>query len=119
MRKSVLVIDDRLDTRYVLEKRLRALGHRVYLAADGRMGIQLARQHRPDVVLIDVWLPDMDGYEVARQLRTELGGVPRIAAMSSFTEMDPGRSMDAGFDQYLRKPIAQEFLASWLGSVDR
>jgi CheY-like chemotaxis protein len=118
MRKSVLVIDDRLDTRYTLEKRLRAMGHDVHVAADGGMGIQLARQHRPDVVLVDVWLPDMDGYEVARQLRMELGGTPRIAAMSSFTELDPARSIDAGFDQYLRKPIAPEFLASWLGTAD-
>lgn len=119
MQKSVLVIDDRLDTRYTLEKRLRAMGHLVYLAADGVAGIRLARQHRPDVILLDVWLPDMDGYEVARALRRELGGTPKIAAMSSFTELDPAESIDAGFDQYLRKPIEAEFLASWLGRADK
>lgn len=116
-RLRMLVIDDHPEIRYIAGKRLRELGHVVYEAADGATGLQLARAHRPDVILVDIVLPDMQGYEVARQLRIEFGRTALIAAVTAFTELDRGKSLEAGFDQHFHSPIEAAALQSWLGGT--
>lgn len=116
-RLRMLVIDDHPEIRYIAGKRLREMGHIVYEAADGATGLQLARAHRPDVILVDIVLPDMQGYDVARELRTEFGRTALIAAVTAFRELEPGASLEAGFDQHFHSPIEPAALQSWLGGT--
>jgi two-component system CheB/CheR fusion protein len=105
--RRVLVIEDNADAAESLRDVLEVLGgHQVYLAAEGETGIAAARQHRPDVILCDIGLPVMDGYEVARQLRAD-GIAPgaRLVALSGYTSAgDVARALGAGFDDHVGKP---------------
>lgn len=75
------------------------------IAEDGRSGVEKTREWRPDVVLCDLGLPGMNGYEVARALRTEHDGALRLVAVSGYAqEEDVRRAADAGFDAHLAKP---------------
>ncbi len=85
---------------------MRLHGHEVHVAADGRSALDLAKAIRPDIVFLDIGMPDMDGYEVARQLRAmpELAGVV-LAALTGWGQAeDRRRSAAAGFDHHLVKP---------------
>ena len=114
-RHVAVVIDDRPDVRYIVGKRLRAMGFEVHEAADGRGGLALARRHRPEVILVDIVLPDIDGYQVARELRRELGRSVRMAAMTGFGTTYSAECLEAGFDQIFPSPVEPAALESWLG----
>ena len=87
------------------------LGHRVESAATGPDGITVALSSRPQVVLIDLGLPGLDGYEVARQVRAALGESVRLIALTGYAqEEDRRRTRDAGFDAHLPKPVELEEL---------
>jgi signal transduction histidine kinase/CheY-like chemotaxis protein len=104
--RSILVIEDNEDGAQSLADVLELQGHRVHIASDGRAGLALARELRPDVVLCDIGLPDLDGYAVARTLRREgaLEGT-RLVALSGYAQPeDRQRARDAGFDAHLAKP---------------
>ena len=109
----VLVVDDNIDQAMMLASALRMKGYTVQSAYTGSDGLKLARQWRPDVVLLDIGLPELDGYEVARRLRTmpldEANGGEtfrgRIIAVTGYgREIDIARSREAGFDAHLVKP---------------
>jgi CheY-like chemotaxis protein len=87
-------------------------GHEVREARDGATGIALAAESRPDVALIDIGLPDVDGYEVARRLRAAPGGrnIGLIAITGYGQPEDQKRAYEAGFDAHLTKPVAAERL---------
>ncbi len=104
--RSILVIEDNEDGAQSLADVLELQGHRVHIAADGRAGIALARELRPDVVLCDIGLPDLDGYAVARALRSEGAlGTTRLVAISGYAQpQDRQRAREAGFDAHLAKP---------------
>ncbi len=97
---------------------LRLLGHDVKTAHDGRDAVLAARTHKPDVVLLDIGLPGMDGYEVATQLRQEgcCSGAVFIAISGYGQEEDRRRSKAAGFDYHLVKPIDHDALISLLST---
>jgi CheY-like chemotaxis protein/nitrogen-specific signal transduction histidine kinase len=103
----VLVVDDNVDLARGLARLLKLLGHEVQIAHDGPAAIETARAFRPEVVLLDIGLPRMDGYQVARRLRAEeCGKNARIIAISGYgLEEDRKRSHEAGFDNHLVKPI--------------
>jgi CheY-like chemotaxis protein/two-component sensor histidine kinase len=104
--RSILVIEDNADAREVLGLALEIDGHRVSSAATGREGIALALRERPDVVLVDIGLPDVDGYAVCRQLRDALGADPIVVALSGYGQPeDRERSANAGFDGHIVKPV--------------
>ncbi len=110
--RDVLVIEDNRDAAETLADVLTLLGHRVRVAADGRGGLALAREQRPDVILCDIGLPDVDGYEVARAVRRDaaLDGT-RLVALTGYAQPeDRQRALDAGFDAHLPKPPAPEAL---------
>src|SRR5262249_37538318 len=95
---------------------LQLAGHDVRVAHDGRQALQVARDHHPQFVLLDIVLPGMDGYEVARQLRAD----PRhrdavIIAASGYSEDDYRQPEEAGFDHHLAKPIDHDALRAILG----
>jgi PAS domain S-box-containing protein len=112
----VLVVDDMKDTARAMAKVLRLLGHDVQVAHDGPSAIEAARAQRPEVVMLDIGLPGMDGYEVARRLRQEdcCKDAAIIAVSGYGQDEDRRRSKKAGFDHHLVKPIDQFTLASLL-----
>ena len=69
---TILIIDDEHDLLAILEKKLRTNGHEVFVADNGRQGVQLARQHQPDLILLDIMMPEMDGFEVCQVIRDEV-----------------------------------------------
>jgi signal transduction histidine kinase len=103
----VLVVDDSRDAAETLALLLRGLGHEVHTAYDGPSALEAAREQRPDVVLLDIGLPHMDGYEVATQLRQQPDTrAVLLVAMTGFgQEQDRQRSLAAGFDHHLVKPV--------------
>jgi PAS domain S-box-containing protein len=104
---TVLVVDDNVDAAQTLHALLEFSGHRSVLAFDGEQAVQLARQELPDVILLDIGLPRMNGYEVARAIRNmpELKGVMLVAVTGYGAESDRQRAMEAGFDQHMPKPL--------------
>ncbi len=104
-RRRVLVVDDNRDAAESLGELVRMLGHDVDLAFDGPSALAQARQLRPDLVLCDIGLPGMDGYEVARALRAAYDGSVRLVALSGYAQPeDVARALDAGFDKHVAKP---------------
>ena len=99
-------MDDNRDAADSLALVLRLDGHQVTVAYDGPAALAVARAVRPDVVLLDLGMPGMDGYEVCRQLRRlpELAGARVVAVTGWGQEADRRRSAEAGFDRHLVKP---------------
>jgi CheY-like chemotaxis protein len=102
-----LVVDDNEDNTAALSMLLRQLGHEVEVADDGEMALARARYFRPDVILLDIGIPKMNGYDVCRELRQhEWGKRIRVIAQTGFgDEQDRRRSAEAGFDGHFVKPI--------------
>jgi PAS domain S-box-containing protein len=114
--RQVLVIEDNAEVAEVLAALVDLEGHRATIAHDGVTGIRLARELRPDIVLCDLGLPDMSGYEVAHQLaRDESLRASLLVAVSGYaTPEDVARARAAGFDRHLAKPIALDRLRGLL-----
>ena len=106
-RRRVLVVDDSLDTLHSVACALREMGHEVEFAINGYAALAAARRFRPEVVLVDIRLPDTDGWDVARRLKGEAQGQPpRVIAIAGRTrEGDRLRSMQAGCEEHLLKPL--------------
>jgi len=109
---SVLLIEDNEDGREMMATMLAAYGHPVFQAADGLQGVSQAQACTPDVALVDIGLPGIDGYEVARRLRADPAthGIRLIALTGYGLLEDQRRVLEAGFDQHLVKPVAIERL---------
>ncbi|HEY3413252.1 MAG TPA: ATP-binding protein [Armatimonadota bacterium] len=116
---SILVVDDNAFAARMMAEVLRSLGHQVQVAGDGEAAIELAVQSTPDVALMDIGLPGMDGYEVARRLRAEPSCRDmRLIALTGYGGQDDRqRSMAAGFDEHLVKPLDFDVLDSLLASI--
>jgi CheY-like chemotaxis protein len=110
--RKVLIVEDNDDTRAMLHEALTFSGHDVREARDGKSGLALAAERAPDVALIDIGLPDLDGYEVARRLRAAPGGrrMGLVAITGYGQPEDQRRAFEAGFDAHLTKPVAPERL---------
>ena len=105
-RPSVLIVDDNRDAADTLAELLSALGHEVCVAYDGPGGLEQVARSRPDIVLCDIGLPGMTGYEVARRLRTGGGPALRLVALSGYAAPeDVRKAMASGFDAHLAKPV--------------
>lgn len=104
----IALIEDNHDVRLLLHELLVAWGHDVSDAADGRSGLALLVEARPDVAFIDIGLPDMDGYELGGQIRAALGAQkPVLIALSGFgQDKDRERALTSGFDHHLTKPAS-------------
>jgi signal transduction histidine kinase len=113
----VLLVEDHADTRETLRRVLELDGHQVQEAADGLRGIELALGSRPEIIIIDIGLPGLDGFEVARRLRAALGEGPLLIALTGYGQAEDLRlSRAAGFDVHLVKPVSPEQLAAALES---
>ncbi len=115
----VLVVDDNRDGAKCLAMMLELFGHETHLGYDGREALALAEQHRPQVVLLDIGLPALNGYEVAKQIRaSEWGrGMLLVAQTGWGQEDDKARAEEAGFDHHLVKPIDPTALRNLLAEI--
>jgi CheY-like chemotaxis protein len=116
--RQILVVDDNEDAAEMLALVLRKRGYAVVLAFDGEEALAMAQAHRPEVVLLDIGLPGIDGYEVARRLRARATSEQlMLVAVTGYGQpADRLRSREAGFDHHLVKPVAMEKLLPLLDS---
>ena len=103
----ILVVDDSEDMRDLLQRLLERAGYRVVLAADGQASLTQAKRHHPDLVLMDLSLPDMDGWEAVRHLRKmpEFATTPIIAVTAHVSPREEERAMAAGCTAHIGKPF--------------
>ncbi len=103
---NILIIDDSMDLRAVLGKSLQKAGHRVLESGDGEAGIKLAEEKRPDLVLLDVMMPKLDGWQVCRRLKNNslTETIPVILLTSMDQKIDELRGYECGADAYVYKP---------------
>lgn len=115
---SVLLIEDNDDGREMMAMMLNCYGYEVHHAADGLQGLQTAASQRPDIALVDIGLPGIDGYEVARRMRAnpDTHHIKLIALTGYGLAEDQRRVLDAGFDLHLVKPVDIEHLLQAIGS---
>jgi two-component system cell cycle response regulator len=109
----ILVIEDTPELAELLDIVLRANGHTIYTAADGPRGLHLAQLHVPDLILVDVQLPGIDGFEVLQRLRRDarLAECRIVALTACAARGDRERILAAGFTGYIAKPIRPQQLA--------
>jgi two-component system, cell cycle response regulator DivK len=105
---TILIIEDNEKNMKLVRDILRHAGHTTLETASGHEGVRLARQHRPDLVLMDIQLPDIDGIEALRRIRTDpaLDAMPVLAVSASVMPEELRKFMASGFDAYVTKPIA-------------
>jgi CheY-like chemotaxis protein len=115
----ILVVDDNRDAADSLAKLLRAWGHEVWTAYDGLQAIDVAREKRPLVALVDIALPKIDGYQVAQRLSRDPWGrtMTLIAVTGMGRDDDKERALAAGFDEHLTKPIDYDALRQILAPL--
>jgi len=119
-RCRILLIEDNEDAREMLHMLLTLAGHDVHGAVDGPSGIEMAMATDPEMVVIDLGLPGMDGYEVARQLRSRLRAGVGLIALSGYGQAsDRRKSVEAGFDTHLVKPVEPRHLSDVIASIQR
>lgn len=119
IRLTVVVVEDNTDAADMLATWLETLGHEVHVAATGAQGIELVQAARPDVVICDIGLPDMDGVEVCQRIQDlQIGVRPIFVALTGWgMEADRLRTAEAGFNHHLVKPVALSKLREILQSV--
>jgi two-component system, sensor histidine kinase len=117
--RSILIIEDNADARDALRLLLELDGHVVEAAGEGAEGLQIAQANNPDIALVDIGLPGLDGFEVARRLRAGGGRRPVLVALTGYGQPeDRKRAAEAGFDALLVKPVDPSMLTSLLTTLE-
>jgi CheY-like chemotaxis protein len=118
-RRSILIVDDNRSWVDSLALVLRDAGHTVYTAYGGRRAVEIAEELKPDVVILDIEMPEVSGYEAARQLRRRLSRHrPTLIALTVWSDdMDKALAREAGFDHHLSKPMAFDDLVRILAAA--
>ena len=108
MTKRILVVEDQEDNRQILRDLLGSVGYEMSEAWDGEAGVAAAKEQRPDLILMDIQLPLMDGYEATRRIKAdpELNKIPIIVVTSYALSGDDGKAQAAGCDAYVTKPYS-------------
>ena len=112
MSQLILVIEDHEDNRRIVRDLLTSAGYEVIEALSGEEGVAAAEAHRPALILMDIQLPDFDGYEATRRIKAEpkLSAIPVIAVTSYALEGDDAKAYEAGCDGYVSKPYSPRAL---------
>jgi two-component system cell cycle response regulator DivK len=114
MSKLILVVEDQEDNRRIMRDLLTSVGYEVIEAVTGEEGVAAAESHRPDLILMDIQLPGLDGYEATRQIKanTDLEHIPIIVVTSYALSGDDVKAFEAGCNAYVSKPFSpRELLA--------
>jgi len=119
MSKKVLIVEDDPDILLSLKDEFESLGYTVFKAEDGRKGLTIARQKSPDLIILDLMLPVMDGYEVCRELRNEGNKTPIIMLTVKNKESDKVLGLELGADDYVTKPFSFRELMARVRAVLR
>jgi len=112
MSKRILVVEDHEDNRRILRDLLTSVGFEIIEAVTGEEGVTLAKTHRPDLILMDIQLPGLDGYEATRRIKANpaLRQIPIIAVTSYALSGDEVKAKEAGCDDYVTKPYSPRAL---------
>jgi DNA-binding response OmpR family regulator len=118
-RATILVADDEEDVRELVTYRLTRSGYQVIGAGDGMEAFELATERTPDLMVLDVMMPKLDGYELTRRVRAEaaLRSIPVILLTARSQETDVDRGFEVGADDYLRKPFNPDELVARVRAV--
>ncbi len=108
MSKRILVVEDQEDNRAILRDLLQSVGYELVEAVNGEEALSIALEHKPDLILMDIQLPVVDGYEATRRIKAEpaLRGIPVIAVTSYALSGDEEKAREAGCDDYVTKPFS-------------
>ena len=118
MSKRILVVEDQDDNRRIIRDLLSSVGYEMIEALDGAAGVRLAASEHPDLILMDIQLPVLDGYEATRRIRenAELSQIPIVAVTSYALSGDDAKALEAGCNAYIAKPFSpRELLATIRG----
>lgn len=117
--KKILVVDDEPDISKLIKARIESAGYSVVTAFDGAEALKTVKENMPDLILLDVMLPKMDGYQVCRLLKFDekFKNIPIIMLTARAGESDKEKSVEAGADAYLTKPFQTEELLSKISSL--
>ena len=112
MSKRILMVEDTEDNRQILRDLFAATDYELIEAADGASGLVMAEKHKPDIILMDIQLPLLDGYEVTRRIKAhpDLRHIPVIAVTSYALSGDEAKAQAAGCDAYIAKPFSPRVL---------
>lgn len=109
MNKKVLYVEDNISNMKITKRVIEHMGHRFAWSINGIQGLEFANLYEPDLILLDITLPDLDGFEVAIRLRSSdnlsLKSVPIIALTGRTSKYDVLRAMEVGFNEYMFKPV--------------
>ena len=119
MTKRILVVEDTADNRQILRDVLSAAGYDLVEAVDGGSGVAMAAAHKPDLILMDIQLPVIDGYEATRRIKADpaLRHIPIIAVTSYALSGDEEKTRAAGCDAYIAKPFSPRQLLGMVRSL--
>jgi two-component system cell cycle response regulator DivK len=108
MSKKILVVEDTEDNRQILRDLLGMAGYDMVEAHDGAQGVAMAAEHRPDLILMDIQMPVLDGYEATRRIKADpaLAAIPIVAVTSYALSGDEQKARDAGCNDYIAKPYS-------------
>ena len=112
MTKRILVVEDTEDNRQIMRDLLSAAGFEILEASDGATGVAMAAEHRPDLILMDIQLPVIDGYEATRRIKADPAtkDIPVVAVTSYALAGDEAKTREAGCDAYIAKPFSPRSL---------
>ena len=117
--RSILIIEDNADAREALRILLELDGHVVEAVGEGTEGLQIAQAKDPDIALVDIGLPGLDGFEIARRLRASGSRRPVLVALTGYGQPeDRRRATEAGFDSLLVKPVDPSVLSDLLATLE-
>ena len=118
MSKTILVADDKANIRSLVREYLEAEGFRVFIASNGREALYAARQEKPDLILLDIMMPEMSGYDFIKAYRRE-SGTPIILLTAKLDETDKVLGLELGADDYVTKPFGMKELVARMHAVLR
>lgn len=118
-KKRILIIDDEPDLVKMIEVRLKQSGREVLIAQDGQEGLAIARRERPDLILLDLMLPKMDGYKVCRMLKFDkkYKNIPIVMLTARGQEADRALALEAGADAYITKPYQHDVVLAKIAEL--
>ena len=117
--RSILIIEDNADAREALRVLLELEGHTVEAVEEGQQALEVARAKDPDIALVDIGLPGIDGYEIARRVRARDARRPVLIALTGYGQPeDRRRANEAGFDEMLVKPVDPSAMADLLATLE-
>ncbi|MCL4078323.1 response regulator [Coriobacteriia bacterium Es71-Z0120] len=119
MKRKVLLVEDNPQNRYLLTFLLEKSGYEVVSAEDGEAAVEAVPVHSPDVILMDVQLPKIDGYEATRRIKSDerFASIPVLALTAHSMKGDRARALEAGCDDYITKPVDIDVLLRRIGEV--